>query len=192
MQPHRIIPTLDVAEAGHLGLGLGWEPAAAEQLGLEGGEEAPGPGGVAWATYRSHSGTTTRPATPLAECHRGILAALVAMVDDVLGPTLANSHLHRIQHQFGAQVVCHRPAVDGGGAPPARNSAEPSLIDVNGRGDHPIVKSASLSPVAYEGGRFAIAYARVRSVPRSRKAHFVLAKGKRGRARRRQEAVPTR
>src|SRR6202140_5309565 len=30
------------------------------------------------------------------------LAALVAMVDDVLGPTLANSHLHRIQHQFGA------------------------------------------------------------------------------------------
>jgi hypothetical protein len=34
------------------------------------------------------------------------------MVDDVLGPTLANSHLHRIQHQFGAQVICHRPADD--------------------------------------------------------------------------------
>ena len=30
------------------------------------------------------------------------------------------------------------------------------MIDVNGRGDHPIVKAASLSPVAYEGGRFAI------------------------------------
>src|SRR5437764_5840639 len=46
MQPHRIIPTLDIAEAGHLGLGLGCEPAAAEQLGLEGGEEALGHGVV--------------------------------------------------------------------------------------------------------------------------------------------------
>src|ERR1700730_9851182 len=46
MQPHRIIPTLDVAEAGHLGLGLGCEPAAAEQLGFEGGEEALGHGVV--------------------------------------------------------------------------------------------------------------------------------------------------
>ena len=38
--------------------------------------------------------------------------ALVAVVDDVLGPPLANRHLHRVQHQFGAQVVCHRPADD--------------------------------------------------------------------------------
>jgi len=54
MQPHRIIPTLDVAEAGHLGLGLGCEPAAAEQLGLEGGEEALGHGVVVGVTDRPH------------------------------------------------------------------------------------------------------------------------------------------
>src|SRR6202142_1081796 len=42
MEPYRVIPTLDVAEACHLGLGLGCEPAAAEQLGLQGGEEALG------------------------------------------------------------------------------------------------------------------------------------------------------
>src|SRR5271169_3653935 len=40
------------------------------------------------------------------------LAALVAMVDDFLRPTLANRHRHRVQHQLGAQVVCHRPADD--------------------------------------------------------------------------------
>ncbi len=40
------------------------------------------------------------------------LAALVAVVDDVPGPPLANGHLHRVQHQLGAQVVRHRPADD--------------------------------------------------------------------------------
>ena len=46
------------------------------------------------------------------QIHRRILAALVAVVDDVLGPPLANRHLHRVQHQFGTQVVRHRPADD--------------------------------------------------------------------------------
>src|ERR1700738_4859641 len=72
MQPHRIIPTLDVAEAGHLGLGLGCEPAAAEQLGLQGGEEALGHGVVVGVTDRPHGGANPCLATPLAECHRGI------------------------------------------------------------------------------------------------------------------------
>src|SRR6202030_3810021 len=62
MQPHRIIPTLDVAEAGHLGLGLGCEPAAAEQLGLEGGEEALGHGVVVGVTDDPIEGRT--PASP--------------------------------------------------------------------------------------------------------------------------------
>ncbi len=38
------------------------------------------------------------------------LAALVAVVDDVLRPALADHHLHRVQHQLGPQVVRHRPA----------------------------------------------------------------------------------
>src|SRR6266436_8627698 len=62
MQPHRIIPTLDVAEAGHLGLGLGCEPAAAEQLGLEGGEEALGHGVVEASPTDPIEGRT--PASP--------------------------------------------------------------------------------------------------------------------------------
>ena len=56
MQPRRIVPALDVAEAGHLRFGLGGKPAAAEQLGLQGGEEALGHGvvvGVADGTVRN-------------------------------------------------------------------------------------------------------------------------------------------
>jgi hypothetical protein len=37
-------------------------------------------------------------------------AALVAVVDDILGSTLTHYHLHGIQHEFGAQVVGHRPS----------------------------------------------------------------------------------
>ena len=35
MQPHRVVPTLDVAKAGHLRFGLRYEPATPEQLGLK-------------------------------------------------------------------------------------------------------------------------------------------------------------
>src|SRR5277367_5245609 len=73
MQSHRVIPTLDVAKAGHLRLGLRCEPATAEQLGLEGGEEALGHGIVVGVTDRPHRWSNTGLATPLAKCHRRIL-----------------------------------------------------------------------------------------------------------------------
>jgi len=44
-----------------------------------------------------------RPVEPMS-------AALVAVVDDILGSTLTHCHLHGIQHEFGAQVVGHRPS----------------------------------------------------------------------------------
>jgi hypothetical protein len=39
MQPVWIVPTLDIGEAGHPGLGLRCEPATAEEFGLEGGKK---------------------------------------------------------------------------------------------------------------------------------------------------------
>jgi hypothetical protein len=32
------------------------------------------------------------------------------MMDDILGPSLADRHLERIEHEFGAQMVGHGPA----------------------------------------------------------------------------------
>jgi len=40
------------------------------------------------------------------------LASLVAVVDHVVRPALTDGHLQGIDHQFGPQVVCHRPADD--------------------------------------------------------------------------------
>src|SRR5690348_15714488 len=47
--------------------------------------------------------------SPIPSGAPGITTITTAALD-VLGPTLANSHLHRIQHQFSAQAVCHRPS----------------------------------------------------------------------------------
>src|ERR1700759_5740894 len=98
MQSYRVIPTLDVAKAGPFRLGPRCEPATAEQLGFEGGEEALGHGVVVGVTDRSHRWSNTGLATPLTKCHRRILTALVAVVDDVLGPPLANRQFHRVLH----------------------------------------------------------------------------------------------
>src|SRR6202035_4184822 len=40
------------------------------------------------------------------------LAALVAVMDDAVRPSLADRHFQRIQHQLGAQMIGHRPADD--------------------------------------------------------------------------------
>jgi len=40
------------------------------------------------------------------------LATLIAMMNDIDRLALADCHLERVQHQFGAQVVGHRPADD--------------------------------------------------------------------------------
>ena len=110
----RVVPTFDPLEHRHSGFCLAVESASAQQLSLERGKETLSHGIVVRITDRSHRGSNTGLAAPLAERHRRILAALVAVVDDVPGPTLANSHIHRVQHQFGAEVVRHRPAVKAG------------------------------------------------------------------------------
>src|SRR5438270_167633 len=77
-------------------------------------------------------------------------------MDDVLGPTLANSHRHRIQHQFGAQVVCHRPA-DDLAAPGVEHDGEIEkprhgrhISDV---GDPQLVRSGSVEVAVDQVGR---------------------------------------
>lgn len=49
------------------------------------------------------------------EGERGMLAALVRVMDDALGPTLDHRHLERVQHQVRLEVRGHGPAHD----PPA-------------------------------------------------------------------------
>src|SRR5260370_7551308 len=78
------------------------------------------------------------------------------MVDDVLGPTLADSHLHRIQHQFGAQVVCHRPA-DDLAAPGVEHDGEIEkprhCRHISDVGDPQLVRSGSVEVAVDQVGR---------------------------------------
>jgi len=51
------------------------------------------------------------------------IATLVAVMDDAVRPPLADRHLQRVQHQFGRQMVGHRPA-DNLAAPGIQNYCE--------------------------------------------------------------------
>ena len=57
---------------------------------------------------RSHSSFSAA----VAERQRRVLSPLIAVMDHLLRPALTDSHLEGVQHELGAQMVCHRPADD--------------------------------------------------------------------------------
>src|ERR1700729_2695272 len=98
-----IVPPLDVAEDRHPGLGLRCEPAACQQLAFQCGEEALAHGVVVGVTDRSHGWTHAGFPAAAAERQRCILAALVAVVDDITRLALTDRHLQCRQHELGAR-----------------------------------------------------------------------------------------
>src|ERR1700724_998766 len=109
MQSHRVVPAFDKGEAGDLRLGLRRKAATFQQLAFEGREEALAHRIVVGVADRSHRRPHTGFLATFAECQRRILAALVAVMDDAVRPSLADRHFQRIQHQLGAQMIGHRP-----------------------------------------------------------------------------------
>src|SRR5260221_13767539 len=94
-----IVPTLDVAEDRHPGLGLRCEPATCQQLTFQGCEEALAHGVVVGVTDRSHGWAHAGLLAAAAERQRCILGALVALVDDVNRLALTYPRLHCLQDQ---------------------------------------------------------------------------------------------
>src|SRR3954451_18051038 len=90
MAASRIVPSLDVAEDRHSGLGLRGEPASCQQLAFQCGEEALAHGVVVGVTDRPHGWAHTRLPTAAAERQRRILTTLIAVVDDVARLTLTD------------------------------------------------------------------------------------------------------
>src|SRR4029453_16107573 len=101
MPPVRIVPALDVAEAGHARLRLAVEPAPGQQLRLQGREEALAHRVVISIAYRPHRGPHARFPATAAEGERGILASLVRVVDPILRPSLPSRRFERTQPQLG-------------------------------------------------------------------------------------------
>src|SRR5438132_13537214 len=102
MAASRIVPSLDVAEDRHSGLGLRGEPAACQQLAFQCGEEALAHGVVVGVTDRPHGWAHTRLPTAAAERQRRILTTMIAVVDDVARLTLTDRHLDYFHHDLGS------------------------------------------------------------------------------------------
>ena len=108
----RVVPAFDEIEHGDLGLGLGLEATPIEQLALESGKEALGHRVVEAIAHRAHRGTHAHFLATQAEGNRGVLRALVGMMNDIAGTALPIGHLERLQDQFAPKMVLHRPAND--------------------------------------------------------------------------------
>src|SRR2546422_9403998 len=85
MAAARVVPALDEVEDAEAGRGRRWEALPIEQLALEGCEEALAEGVVVGVTHAAHRGPDPGLATPEPEGDRGVLAALVGVMDDVGG-----------------------------------------------------------------------------------------------------------
>ena len=105
-----VVEALDKVEEGATGLSRCWEAVAVQQLTLQRGKEALTQGIVIAIPNRSHGRADASSATTLAKGKRGVLSALVRMMDHAVWTSLPHSHLQRIEHQLGPQVSLHGPA----------------------------------------------------------------------------------
>src|SRR5437667_6488677 len=92
-----IVPAFDEVEDREARVGLRAEVLPIEQLALEGREEALAQRVVVRVADRTHGRPDAGLATPLAEGHRGVLAALIRVMNDVRRPTLRDGHIQRGQ-----------------------------------------------------------------------------------------------
>src|ERR1700736_1257321 len=84
MQPRRVVPAFDEAEASGLRLGLRRKAAAFQQLAFESREEALAHRVVVGVADRSHRWPHAGFVAAFAECQRRVLAALVAVMDNAV------------------------------------------------------------------------------------------------------------
>src|SRR6202171_1532668 len=81
MAPMGIIPPFNEVEDCHAGLSLGLEAAAVEEFAFEGGKKTFAHGVVETVAHRAHRGAPACRLAAFAEGERGVLAALVGMVN---------------------------------------------------------------------------------------------------------------
>ena len=104
----RVVPALDEVEDGHAGLSLGRETAI-QQLALEGGEKALTEGVVIGVAHAPHGRADTGLAAAKPKGDRGVLAALVGVMDHGGWPPLRHGHVQRVEDELGSEVCRHRP-----------------------------------------------------------------------------------
>ena len=96
-----VVPTFDKTEEGDASLGMRAEGIAINEFTFQGGKETFAQGIVKAIAHRAPRRSYSSYFTALAKGDGGVLAALVGMMNDVLGSTLRQRHIEGLQHQLG-------------------------------------------------------------------------------------------
>ncbi len=111
MTASRVVEAFDEVEHGQLGHGTIGELRAVEQLAFERGEEALAHGVVVAVADRSHGRPDSGFAAAPTKLGRGVLAALVRVVDDASSrPALFDGHGQRLENELRGHARAHGPA----------------------------------------------------------------------------------
>src|SRR5208283_4961378 len=106
----RVIPPLDELEHHLLSLLMGSHSYPVDELALKGGKEGLAHGVVIRVADTSHRRLHTCLSAPIAEGDRGILAAVVGMMDHCPRLTLTNGHLQGRHDQLCPQMPSEGPS----------------------------------------------------------------------------------
>ena len=109
MTARRVVPSLDPGKDGQFGLSLGLPGAPGNELAFQRGKETLGHGVVVRIPYRAHGGAHTHFLAAVAKCNAGVLAALVRVMNDVLGLAREQRHVQCFNDQIRRHVHTERP-----------------------------------------------------------------------------------
>ena len=127
-----VVPAFYEFKDRHAGLSLGTEYAPVNELAFKCSEKAFRHSVVKTIPYRAHRRRDTHLPAAFPECVGGILATLIAVINDADWTELPQCHVERLDHQLGTQVIGHRPAHQ----PPAEGVDDDRQKQESGPGRH--------------------------------------------------------
>ena len=111
MPPLSVVEHFDVLEERSAGLELRAEWLTGEQFALQARKEALDHRVVIAITYRAHGAADADGLATLPEAQRGVLTAVVGVMDDALTRSpVSDRQLQRAHDQFAPEVVSHGSA----------------------------------------------------------------------------------
>ncbi len=119
----RVVPAFDELEHRDARLDLRAEAVAIKKLALERGEEALAHRVVVCVADRSHRWPHAGLPAAFAEGDRGVLTALIGVMDHLARPPLEQRHVEGLEDELGPQMGLHRPA-DDSAAPRVQHDRE--------------------------------------------------------------------
>src|SRR5688572_29805325 len=112
MAPSRVVPAFDVREERPPRLRFRSEAVAADELALERCKEALGHCVVVGVADAAHRCAHAHFLTPFTECDARVLAAAIAVMNDLPWPSLRHGHVQCREYEIRCHLLLDRPAHD--------------------------------------------------------------------------------